>query len=85
MKQDRIVVEKGFFVQLVVSLVMSYSFFQDVIQSIWRLPVMVFLVVVVNMYFNALSVAYSLKAKTLKLRWCFRSSFKLNTFIDPKH
>ena len=82
--KDKIVVEKGFFVQLVVSLVMSYSFLQDVFQSVWRLPVMVFLVVVVNMYFNALAIAYKLKSRSLKLRWCFSSSFKFNTFSYPK-
>jgi len=80
MKHDRIVVEKGFFVQLVVSLIMTGVYIQEFLQSVWRLPVMVFLVLVVNMYFNALSVAYGLKAKSLKLKWCFVSSFSKSGF-----
>ena len=87
---DKIVVEKGFFVQLIVSLIMSYGYFQSFLQTVWRLPVMVLLVIVVNMYFNAVSIAYRLRSKRLRLRWCFVSSFKNqqnikdNTFTDPR-
>jgi hypothetical protein len=77
--KDKIVVEKSFFVQLVVSLMMTCAYFQEFLQSVWRLPVMVFLVVVLNMYFNAAYVGYKLKKKRLKLKWCFITSF--NSYI----
>lgn len=73
--KDKIVIEKGFFVQIVISLIMTSVYFQEFLQAVWRLPVMVFVVVFANMYFNAVSIAYKLKSKTLKLSWCFKSTF----------
>ena len=75
MKQDKVIVEKGFFVQVVVSLIMTGVYFKDFLHAIWSLPVMIILVIVVNCYFNALSVGYKLKSKTLKLQWAFFSPF----------
>ena len=74
--KDKIVIEKTFFVQVVISLIMSYSYFQEFLQTILRLPIMVLVVVFANMYFNAISIGYKLKSKTLKLTWCFKSSFE---------
>lgn len=84
MKKDKIVIEKTFFVQVVVSLIMTAAFFQEFLQTVWRLPVMVLVVVFANMYFNAISIGYRLKAKTLKLRWCFKSAFVLKDILPGK-
>jgi len=78
--KSKIEIEKGFFIQVVVSLIMTSVYFQEFLQAVWRLPVMVILVVFVNMYFNAIAIAYKLKSKTLKLNWCFRSPFKTHFY-----
>jgi hypothetical protein len=83
MKQDKIVIEKTFFIQLIVSLLSTYAMFSDLFNTLWKLPVMIVLVFGVNAYFNMVAMAYKLKCKGLpKLSWCFKSSF--NTFTNPK-
>ena len=76
--KDKIVVEKSFFVQVVASLLMTCACFKSFLTSIWNIPLMVFLVLFANMYFNAVCVGYRLKSKRLRLKWCFVSSFDSN-------
>jgi len=76
--KDKIVINDGWFVQIIVSILLTIGFFQDMLQITWRLPLLVGLVVFVNLYWNALSVGWKLKSKTLKLGWCFKTSFVLN-------
>ena len=83
--KDKIVIEKSFFVQIVVSLIMSFSFFKDLLHTVWSLPFLVGVVVFVNLYWNGVNIAFKLKSKTLKLKWCFISSFTFNekTYSKP--
>ena len=67
--------KQGLFVELIIALIMSYSMFKDFLYTIWSLPIMVILVVVVNLYFNAITIGYKLKSKKLKLAWAFISPF----------
>jgi len=77
MKQDKIVVEKTFFVQVVVSLLSTYAIASNLFNALWNIPVMVVLVFGVNAYFNMAVMVYKLKHKGIpKLSWCFKSSFK---------
>jgi len=73
MKQDKIVIEKEWFVQVVASLLMTCAYFQEALSALWRLPILVLFVTGANMYFNAVCIGYRLKAKTLKISWCFKS------------
>jgi len=52
MKQDKIVIEKTFFVQLIVSLLSTYALASDFFNALWKIPVMIVLVFGVNMYVN---------------------------------
>jgi len=79
--KDKIVIEKTFFVQVVVSLLSTYAMFTDLFNALWKIPVMVVLVFGVNCYFNAIVVAYKLKSKRLQLAWFFRSSFNIKKTI----
>jgi hypothetical protein len=76
--KDNIVIEKEWFVQVVASLIMTCAYFQEFLQTLWRLPLMVFLVLFANMYVNATVIGYKLKSKRLKLKWCFITSFDSN-------
>jgi len=73
--KDKIVINEGWFVQIVVSLIMTFSFFKDMLHTVWSLPFLVGVVVFVNLYCNALAIGWKLHSKTLKLKWCFVSSF----------
>ena len=77
--KDKIVIEKTFFLQVVVSLLSTYAYCSDLFNALWKIPVMVVLVFGVNAYFNMAAMAYKLKCKGLpKMSWCFRSSFVSN-------
>lgn len=80
MKQDKIVIEEGWFVQIVVSFLMTCAYFQEFLHAIWSLPLMAILVIVVNCYFNAIVIGYKLKSKTLQLKWVFIPPFIFNNF-----
>ena len=80
--EDKIEVKESFFVQLVVSLLMTCAYLHSFLQTVIQLPIIVVLVIVVNMYFNAIVVGYKLKSKRLKLQWCFISPFVYN--FKPK-
>jgi len=75
MKQDKIVIEKTFFVQVIVSLLSTYAFCSHIFNAIWKLPLMCVLVLCVTCYCNAVCIAYRVKSTRLKLQWFFRSSF----------
>jgi len=81
--QDKIVIEKTFFIQVVVSLLSTYAFCSDLFNALWKIPVMVVLVFGVNAYLNMAVMVYKLKHKGMpKLIWCFRSSFG---YIEKTH
>lgn len=82
--KDKIVINEGWFVQIVVSVLLTCAFFQDMLQVIWRLPFLVGVVVFVNLYWNAVSIGWKLHSKTLKLKWCFVSSFTFNEKTSSK-
>ena len=69
--KDKIEIKESFFIQIIVSLLMSFAFLRNIVYGLWAIPIMAILVIVFNMYFNAIMVGYKLRAKALKLQWCF--------------
>jgi len=72
-------------VQLTISTLLALAFFRDAFSVLWRLPILVILIAMVNLYTNAFFIAWKTKAKKMKLSWFITPPDFYNQLINKIH